>query len=133
MNGGELPVAFGGPLRLRVPRQLGYKSVKYITRLTITDSLKRVRQGPGLSVSGRWIRVVRRNLTGTRPFSDGLPAARTVSESLVKTNTECGRSNDLKGPDSMHRAKPGHWLLGDRPEGRSTAAIDLGSRRAIPS
>src|SRR6185369_11774610 len=28
MNGGELPVPFGGPLRLRVPRQLGYKSVK---------------------------------------------------------------------------------------------------------
>jgi DMSO/TMAO reductase YedYZ molybdopterin-dependent catalytic subunit len=40
MNGGELPVGHGGPLRLRVPRQLGYKSVKYITRLTVTDSLK---------------------------------------------------------------------------------------------
>jgi DMSO/TMAO reductase YedYZ molybdopterin-dependent catalytic subunit len=47
MNGGELPVAFGGPLRLRVPRQLGYKSVKYITRLTITDSLKRFGKGLG--------------------------------------------------------------------------------------
>jgi hypothetical protein len=62
MNGGELPVAFGGPLRLRVPRQLGYKSVKYITRLTITDSLKRFGKGSGLSVSRRWIRVVRRHL-----------------------------------------------------------------------
>jgi DMSO/TMAO reductase YedYZ molybdopterin-dependent catalytic subunit len=40
MNDGELPVGHGGPLRLRVPRQLGYKSVKYITRLTLTDSLK---------------------------------------------------------------------------------------------
>ena len=30
MNDGDLPVSFGGPLRLRVPRQLGYKSVKYI-------------------------------------------------------------------------------------------------------
>jgi DMSO/TMAO reductase YedYZ molybdopterin-dependent catalytic subunit len=47
MNGGELPVAFGGPLRLRVPRQLGYKSVKYITRLTISDSLKRFGKGLG--------------------------------------------------------------------------------------
>jgi DMSO/TMAO reductase YedYZ molybdopterin-dependent catalytic subunit len=47
MNGGELPVAFGGPLRLRVPRQLGYKSVKYITRLTVTDSLKRFGKGLG--------------------------------------------------------------------------------------
>ncbi len=47
MNGGELPVAFGGPLRLRVPRQLGYKSVKYITRLTVTDSLKPFGKGLG--------------------------------------------------------------------------------------
>jgi len=47
MNGGELPVAFGGPLRLRVPRQLGYKSVKYINRLTITDSLKGFGKGLG--------------------------------------------------------------------------------------
>lgn len=31
MNGGELPVGHGGPIRLRVPRQLGYKSVKYVT------------------------------------------------------------------------------------------------------
>jgi len=47
MNDGELPVAFGGPLRLRVPRQLGYKSVKYITRLTVTDSLKGFGKGLG--------------------------------------------------------------------------------------
>jgi DMSO/TMAO reductase YedYZ molybdopterin-dependent catalytic subunit len=40
MNGGDLPVAFGGPLRLRVPRQLGYKSVKFVTRVMATDSLK---------------------------------------------------------------------------------------------
>jgi len=38
---------FGGPLRLRVPRQLGYKNVKYITRLTITDNLKRFGKGLG--------------------------------------------------------------------------------------
>jgi len=47
MNGGELPVGFGGPLRLRVPRQLGYKSVKYITRITVTDSLKSFGKGLG--------------------------------------------------------------------------------------
>jgi len=47
MNGGELPVGFGGPLRLRVPRQLGYKSVKYITRLTVSDSLKGFGKGLG--------------------------------------------------------------------------------------
>jgi DMSO/TMAO reductase YedYZ molybdopterin-dependent catalytic subunit len=40
MNDGDLPIAFGGPLRLRVPRQLGYKSVKFVTRLMLTDSPK---------------------------------------------------------------------------------------------
>ena len=47
MNGGDLPVGFGGPLRLRVTRQLGYKSVKYITRLTLTDNLKQFGKGLG--------------------------------------------------------------------------------------
>jgi DMSO/TMAO reductase YedYZ molybdopterin-dependent catalytic subunit len=47
MNGTDLPVPFGGPLRLRVPRQLGYKSVKYITRLTLTDNLKQFGKGLG--------------------------------------------------------------------------------------
>ena len=47
MNDGDLPVGFGGPLRLRVPRQLGYKSVKFITRLTVTDSLKTFGKGVG--------------------------------------------------------------------------------------
>jgi DMSO/TMAO reductase YedYZ molybdopterin-dependent catalytic subunit len=47
MNGGELPVGNGGPLRLRVPRQLGYKNVKYVTRLTVTDDLKRFGKGLG--------------------------------------------------------------------------------------
>src|SRR3974377_1784507 len=47
INDGDLPVGFGGPLRLRVPRQLGYKSVKFITRLTFTDSLKGFGKGLG--------------------------------------------------------------------------------------
>ena len=47
MNGADLPVGHGGPLRLRVPRQLGYKSLKYITRLTLTDSLKGIENGMG--------------------------------------------------------------------------------------
>jgi DMSO/TMAO reductase YedYZ molybdopterin-dependent catalytic subunit len=47
MNGDELPVGNGGPLRMRVPRQLGYKNVKFITHLTVTDSLKRFGKGLG--------------------------------------------------------------------------------------
>ena len=49
MNGGDLPLDFGGPLRLRLPRQLGYKNVKYLTRLTVTDDLKRFGKGLGSS------------------------------------------------------------------------------------
>jgi DMSO/TMAO reductase YedYZ molybdopterin-dependent catalytic subunit len=49
MNDGDLPVAFGGPLRLRLPRQLGYKSVKFINRLVVTDSLKGFGKGLGSS------------------------------------------------------------------------------------
>jgi DMSO/TMAO reductase YedYZ molybdopterin-dependent catalytic subunit len=47
MNGAELPVPFGGPLRMRVPRQIGYKSVKYITRLTVTDDIRKFGKGLG--------------------------------------------------------------------------------------
>jgi DMSO/TMAO reductase YedYZ molybdopterin-dependent catalytic subunit len=47
MNGGELPVGNGGPLRMRVPRQLGYKSVKFITKLTVTDDIKKFGKGLG--------------------------------------------------------------------------------------
>ena len=47
MNNGDLPVQFGGPLRLRVPRQLGYKSVKFVTHLTVTDSMKKFGKGLG--------------------------------------------------------------------------------------
>lgn len=47
MNGADLPVGFGGPLRMRVPRQLGYKNVKFITKLILTDNLKPFGKGLG--------------------------------------------------------------------------------------
>lgn len=47
LNGDELPVGNGGPLRLRLPRQLGYKSVKFLTHMTVTDSLKGFGKGLG--------------------------------------------------------------------------------------
>ena len=49
MNGGDLPPGHGGPLRLRVPRHLGYKNLKYITRMTVTDSVKGFGKGLGAS------------------------------------------------------------------------------------
>lgn len=47
MNDGELPVGFGGPLRLRVPRQLGYKSLKFVTHITATDDIRKFGKGLG--------------------------------------------------------------------------------------
>jgi DMSO/TMAO reductase YedYZ molybdopterin-dependent catalytic subunit len=47
MNGAELPTGHGAPLRMRVPRQLGYKSVKYLARVTVTDTLKNIGKGLG--------------------------------------------------------------------------------------
>lgn len=47
MNGDDLPVGNGGPLRLRLPRQLGYKSVKFLNHLTVTDSVKNFGKGLG--------------------------------------------------------------------------------------
>ena len=47
MNGSELPVGNGGPLRIRVPRQLGYKNVKFINRLVVTDDVKKFGKGLG--------------------------------------------------------------------------------------
>lgn len=51
MNGAELPVPFGGPLRLRLPRQLGYKSVKFVDRIVVTDSLDGFGDGSGQSAA----------------------------------------------------------------------------------
>ena len=45
INGGDLPIGHGAPLRLRVPRQLGYKSLQYLNRVTLTDTLKGVPLG----------------------------------------------------------------------------------------
>lgn len=47
MNGGDLPVAFGGPLRMRVPLQIGYKNLKFLERITVTDSMKGYGKGLG--------------------------------------------------------------------------------------
>jgi DMSO/TMAO reductase YedYZ molybdopterin-dependent catalytic subunit len=48
MNGQEsLPPGHGAPLRLRLPRQLGGKSTKYLSWITLTDTVKNIGQGFG--------------------------------------------------------------------------------------
>ena len=47
MNGQDVPLDHGAPVRLRVARQLGYKSIKYLSRITVTDTLKPFGKGLG--------------------------------------------------------------------------------------
>jgi DMSO/TMAO reductase YedYZ molybdopterin-dependent catalytic subunit len=49
LNGQDLPTPHGAPIRLRVARQLGYKSVKYLSHITVTDNLKNIGTGKGSS------------------------------------------------------------------------------------
>jgi DMSO/TMAO reductase YedYZ molybdopterin-dependent catalytic subunit len=52
MNGDVLPADFGAPLRLRMGRQLGYKNIKYLSRLIVTDRMDLYRKGPGTWYGG---------------------------------------------------------------------------------
>jgi DMSO/TMAO reductase YedYZ molybdopterin-dependent catalytic subunit len=47
LNGKSLPIPNGAPLRLRVPRQLGYKMAKYLRRIELVASLKNLEGGQG--------------------------------------------------------------------------------------
>src|SRR5262245_25504357 len=40
MNGRDLPIPHGAPVRLRVERQIGYKSMKFLRSLTVTDQFE---------------------------------------------------------------------------------------------
>ena len=37
MNGRDLPVPHGAPVRLRLETQMGYKSVKFLRRIVVAD------------------------------------------------------------------------------------------------
>ena len=47
LNGKDLPIPNGAPIRLRVERQLGYKHAKYITRIELVESFKHIAGGKG--------------------------------------------------------------------------------------
>lgn len=52
MNGEDLPARNGAPLRLRVETQIGYKNVKFLQRIVVTD--KFVDPGPDISSGWSW-------------------------------------------------------------------------------
>jgi len=47
LNGADLPVTNGAPLRLRVERQLGYKQAKYVMRLELVEHFRQIGGGKG--------------------------------------------------------------------------------------
>jgi DMSO/TMAO reductase YedYZ molybdopterin-dependent catalytic subunit len=47
MNGNDLPMGHGAPLRLRVERQLGYKHAKFVMRVEAIRSLAEIGRGGG--------------------------------------------------------------------------------------
>jgi DMSO/TMAO reductase YedYZ molybdopterin-dependent catalytic subunit len=52
MNGTALPLDHGAPLRLKVARQLGYKSLKYLQRIVVTDDASAIGDGLGSGSPG---------------------------------------------------------------------------------
>ncbi len=53
LNGRDLPVANGDPLRLGVERQLGYKQAKYVMRIEMAESFAMIDAGRGGILKGR--------------------------------------------------------------------------------
>ena len=47
MNGGDLPVANGAPIRIRIERALGYKQPKYVHTIELVSSFDKVGGGRG--------------------------------------------------------------------------------------
>jgi DMSO/TMAO reductase YedYZ molybdopterin-dependent catalytic subunit len=47
MNGKQIPIGYGAPLRLRVEMQIGYKNAKYVDRIEVVDRLDRIGKGRG--------------------------------------------------------------------------------------
>ena len=47
LNGEELPIKNGAPLRLRVERQLGYKHAKFVEAIEAVDTLEDIGRGKG--------------------------------------------------------------------------------------
>lgn len=54
MNGGDLPVRHGAPVRLRVERQLGWKSLKYVDRIELVEDYRQIGYGKGSLVADEY-------------------------------------------------------------------------------
>jgi len=54
MNGRNLPIAHGAPVRLRVENQLGYKSLKFVQRIVVSDKFDDFGEAGNLKNGWAW-------------------------------------------------------------------------------
>lgn len=54
MNGRDLPIGHGAPLRVRVETQLGYKSLKFLRRIVVTDEFDDLGDAGPLPAGWAW-------------------------------------------------------------------------------
>lgn len=54
MNDRDLPVPHGAPVRLRVETQVGYRSMKYLERIIVTDSLEYLEKAGNFKSDWSW-------------------------------------------------------------------------------
>ncbi len=93
INGDELPVKSGGPLRMRVARQIGYKSIKFVTHITLTDSMKKFGKGLGSAEPEFGYSVVCGNLARA---SDASRACRNRSPQRTMPREESSRAQNRR-------------------------------------
>ena len=88
MNGRDLPIAHGAPVRLRVERQLGYKSMKYIQRIVVAENFDDGGRAGAFRMDGPGMWVIRNCLIG---FND---LDQTLHPSFSETSNRLRRRND---------------------------------------
>ena len=54
MNGHDLPIPHGAPVRLRVERQIGYKSMKYLHRIVVADAYEDGGENGNIQAGWAW-------------------------------------------------------------------------------
>ena len=72
LNGEDLPLGNGAPVRLRVERQCGYKNVKFLKTLQVVDSIAGFGRGHAAGISADYgIPLVRRRVGAGDPVARG--------------------------------------------------------------
>ena len=62
LNGRNLPVEHGAPVRLRAERQLGYKMPKYVQRIELVEQFRTYSRAARAAIGKIWATLVRRHL-----------------------------------------------------------------------